>query len=48
MTVNSNPAMDFSALPSCRRYGFDTRVAGEICQGMPLTWTFSWKTVRLR
>ncbi|UZR30852.1 class I SAM-dependent methyltransferase [Methylococcus mesophilus] len=40
VTVNSNPAMDFSALPSYRRYGFDTRVAGEIRQGMPVTWTF--------
>lgn len=40
VTVNSNPAMDFSALPSYRRYGFDTRGAGEIRQGMPVTWTF--------
>jgi len=40
VTVNSNPALDFSKAPSYRAYGFDTSVAGEWREGAPITWTF--------
>jgi ubiquinone/menaquinone biosynthesis C-methylase UbiE len=40
VTVNSNPALDFSTAPSYRQYGFETRVAGRWGEGAPITWTF--------
>ena len=40
VTVNSNPALDFSRAPSYRRYGFETSVAGPWREGAPITWTF--------
>ncbi|MEX2112936.1 MAG: methyltransferase domain-containing protein [Pirellulales bacterium] len=39
VTVNCNPAMDFSTAPSYRKYGFEAR--SEIrAEGAPITWTF--------
>jgi ubiquinone/menaquinone biosynthesis C-methylase UbiE len=40
VTVNSNPALDFTSAPSYRPYGFETSVAGEWREGAPITWTF--------
>jgi SAM-dependent methyltransferase len=40
VTVNGNPALDFSQAPSYRRYGFETSVGGEWREGAPITWTF--------
>ena len=40
VTVNTNPALDFSTAPSYRRYGFETALTGEHREGAPLTWTF--------
>lgn len=40
VTVNTNPALDFSTAPSYRRYGFDTALVGAAREGAPLTWTF--------
>jgi toxoflavin synthase len=40
VTVNCNPALDFTAAPSYRRYGFETSVAGPWREGAPITWTF--------
>jgi ubiquinone/menaquinone biosynthesis C-methylase UbiE len=40
VTVNSNPAIDFRTAPSYRRYGFDTRLEGDLREGTPITWTF--------
>lgn len=40
VTVNSNPALDFSAAPCYRKYGFETRVAGVLRDGTPIAWTF--------
>lgn len=40
VTVNCNPALDFWTAPSYRKYGFETRVAGERREGAPITWTF--------
>jgi SAM-dependent methyltransferase len=40
VTVNSNPALDFSRAPSYRAYGFETSVKGDWCEGAPITWTF--------
>lgn len=40
VTVNCNPALDFTAAPSYRRYGFETSVAGPWQEGAPITWTF--------
>ena len=40
VTVNSNPALDFSRSPSYRRYGFETSVIGPWREGAPITWTF--------
>ena len=40
VTVNSNPALDFSRAPSYRRYGFETSVIGPWREGAPITWTF--------
>jgi len=40
VTVNCNPALDFTKAPSYRRYGFETTVAGPWREGSPITWTF--------
>ncbi len=40
VTVNSNPALEFSSAPSYRQYGFETTIRGEFCEGTPITWTF--------
>ena len=40
VTVNQNPALDFSTAPSDRRYGFETGVPGPWREGAPITWTF--------
>jgi ubiquinone/menaquinone biosynthesis C-methylase UbiE len=40
ITVNCNPALDFSAAPSYRPYGFETRPVGPWREGTPITWTF--------
>jgi toxoflavin synthase len=40
VTVNCNPALDFTAAPSYRQYGFETRPVGAWREGTPITWTF--------
>ena len=40
VTVNCNPACDFPASPSYRKYGFETSVVGPLREGAPITWTF--------
>jgi toxoflavin synthase len=40
VTVNSNPACDFPAAPSYRKYGFEASVGGPFGEGAPITWTF--------
>ena len=40
VTVNSNPACDFAAAPSYRKYGFEASVVGPFREGAPITWTF--------
>jgi ubiquinone/menaquinone biosynthesis C-methylase UbiE len=40
ITVNCNPALDFSAAPSYRKYGFETYTAGRLYEGTPIKWTF--------
>ena len=40
VTMNSNPAFDFPAAPSFRKYGFETRVPGEWREGAPFHWVF--------
>jgi ubiquinone/menaquinone biosynthesis C-methylase UbiE len=40
VTVNSNPACDFSSAPSYRKYGFETSVVGAFREEAPITWTF--------
>ena len=40
VTVNTNPALDFSAAPSYRKYGFETAVVGDWSEGAPIQWTF--------
>lgn len=40
VTVNSNPALDFSKAPSYRTYGFKTSVAGALHEGTPIKWEF--------
>ena len=40
VTINSNPAFNFSAAPSFRKYGFETRVPGEWREGAPFHWVF--------
>jgi ubiquinone/menaquinone biosynthesis C-methylase UbiE len=40
VTVNTNPGLDFRSAPSYRQYGFETRMAGELQEGTPITWTF--------
>jgi toxoflavin synthase len=38
--VNCNPALNFPAAPSYRKYGFETTVVGDWREGAPITWTF--------
>jgi toxoflavin synthase len=40
ITVNMNPACDFSSSPSCRKYGFETALVGALREEAPITWTF--------
>src|SRR4051794_4234589 len=40
VTVNSNPACDFRAATSYRKYGFEASVVGPFREGAPITWTF--------
>ena len=40
VTVNSNPALNFPAAPSYRKYGFETSVPGEFCEGAAIKWIF--------
>ena len=40
VTVNGNPALDFSQAPSYRKYGFETRVVGDFKEESPIQWTF--------
>jgi ubiquinone/menaquinone biosynthesis C-methylase UbiE len=40
VTVNTNPACDFSAAPSYRKYGFETSVVGTFGEEAPITLTF--------
>ena len=40
VTVNCNPACDFPAAPSYRKYGFETSVVGPLREGASITWTF--------
>jgi ubiquinone/menaquinone biosynthesis C-methylase UbiE len=40
VTVNCNPACDFPAAPSYRKYGFEVSVVGPFCEGAPITWRF--------
>lgn len=40
VTVNANPACDFSSAPSYRKYGFDTEALGTWKEGCPVRWTF--------
>jgi toxoflavin synthase len=40
VTVNSNPAWDFSSAPSYRKYGFEASVVGEFREQAPIIWTF--------
>jgi SAM-dependent methyltransferase len=39
VTVNCNPAIDFSLTPSYRRYGFDVHVPQGMYEGAPVVWT---------
>ena len=41
VTVNSNPACDFPAAPSYRKYGFEASVMGPFREGAPITWTLA-------
>ena len=40
VTINCNPAQNFTAVPSYRKYGFETKVVGDWKEGAPITWTF--------
>jgi toxoflavin synthase len=40
VTVNSNPACNFPAAPSYRKYGFEASVVGAFREGAPITWKF--------
>ncbi|HTI49785.1 MAG TPA: class I SAM-dependent methyltransferase, partial [Planctomycetaceae bacterium] len=40
VTVNSNPALNFSTAPSYRKYGFETSVPGPFGEGAPIRWEF--------
>jgi ubiquinone/menaquinone biosynthesis C-methylase UbiE len=40
VTVNTNPALDLTAAPSYRMYGFEATAAGPWQEGTPIQWTF--------
>ncbi len=40
VTVNTNPALDFTSAPCYRKYGFQTEAGGEWGEGTPIWWTF--------
>ena len=40
VTVNTNPALDLTAAPSYRKYGFETTAVGQWQEGTPILWTF--------
>jgi ubiquinone/menaquinone biosynthesis C-methylase UbiE len=40
VTVNTNPAVDFSSTPSYRKYGMEVNLAGALREGTPITFTF--------
>jgi toxoflavin synthase len=40
LTVNCNPALNFPAAPSYRKYGFETTVVGNWQECAPITWRF--------
>jgi ubiquinone/menaquinone biosynthesis C-methylase UbiE len=40
VTVSVNPALDFAAAPSYRKYGFELSVAEELREGTPIKLTF--------
>ena len=40
VTVNTNPALDLTAAPSYRKYGFETTAVGQWQEGTPIQWTF--------
>jgi SAM-dependent methyltransferase len=40
VTVNNNPAWDFPAAPSYRKYGLGVSVVGPFREGAPIIWTF--------
>lgn len=40
VTVNTNPALDLTAAPSYRTYGFETTAVGPWQEGTPIQWTF--------
>ena len=40
VTVNTNPALDLTAAPSYRTYGFETTAVGQWQEGTPIQWTF--------
>jgi len=40
VTVNTNPALDLTAAPSYRPYGFEATAAGPWQDGTPIQWTF--------
>jgi toxoflavin synthase len=40
VTVNGSPVLNFSAAPSYREYGFETRVVGDWQEGAPIRWVF--------
>ena len=40
VTVNANPACDFPAAPSYRKYGFETSIVRPFREESPITWTF--------
>jgi len=40
VTVNTNPALDLTAAPSHRTYGFETTAVGQRQEGTPIQWTF--------
>jgi ubiquinone/menaquinone biosynthesis C-methylase UbiE len=40
VTVNTNPGLDFRTAPSYRKYGFETRLVGELREGAPIIYRF--------
>jgi toxoflavin synthase len=40
VTVNGSASLNFSATPSYRKYGFETKVVGDWQEGAPIRWKF--------